>query len=87
MQTKRSKIVDTLVNSETHTEQANSSYDLPSISQTVKYHHATAGYPVADTWIKAIKAGNSNTWLTITPSTVQRHFPESDKTQKGHVAN
>ncbi len=59
--------MDTLVNSKTNTEQANSSYDLPSISQTVRYYHATAGYPVADTWIKAIKAGNYNTWLTITP--------------------
>ena len=79
--------MDTLVNSETNTEQANSLYNLLSISQTVRYHHATAGYPVADTWIKAIKAGNYNTWPTITPTAVQRHFPEYKKTQKGHVAN
>ena len=66
-------------------EEANHAYDLPSISQTVRYLHAAAGYPTKATWIKAIKAGNFNTWPTITPATVNRHFPESDKTQKGHM--
>ena len=40
---------------------------------------------MAETWIKAIKAGNYNTWPTITPEVVCRHFPESDETQKGHM--
>ncbi len=51
----------------------------------MRYHHASTGFPVTDTWIKAIKAGNYNTWPTITPATVQRHFPESNETQKGHM--
>ncbi len=55
------------------------------ISKTVKYLHAAAGFPVEETWIKAIKHGNYNTWPTITPTTVQHHFPESDETQKGHM--
>ncbi len=46
------------------------SNDLPSIKQTVRYLHAAAGFPVKDTWIKAIKAGNFNTLRTITPKTV-----------------
>jgi hypothetical protein len=29
-------------------------YNLPSISQTIKFLHAAADYPVKDTWIKAI---------------------------------
>jgi hypothetical protein len=66
-------------------ERANNAYDLPFIKQTVRYLHAAVGFPVKDTWIKAIKAGNFNTWPTITPKTVQRHFPESDETQKGHM--
>jgi hypothetical protein len=82
---KGAKLWTMLVQSETNTEQANNAYDLPSISQTVRYHHTSAGFPVADTWIKAIKAGNYNTWPTITPATVQRHFPESNETQKGHM--
>ncbi len=68
-----------------NTEQANSACNLPAISQTVRYHHAAAGFPVTDTCIKAIKAGNYNTWPTITPSTVQRYFLELDETQKGHM--
>ena len=72
---------------EQNTEQANNVYDLPSINQTVKYLHAAAGFPVAEIWIKAIKAGNYNTWPTITPEIVCRHFPESDETQKGHMKN
>ena len=39
-------------------EQVNTVYDLPSSGQTVQYLHAAAGFPVKDTWIKAIKAGN-----------------------------
>ena len=70
---------------EQNTEQANNVYDLPSIKQTVKYIHAAAGFPVAETWIKAIKAGNYNTWPTITPEIVCRYFPELDETQKGHM--
>ena len=35
--------------------------------------------------IKAIKAGNHNTWPTITPAAVRCHFPESDETQQGHM--
>ena len=69
----------------TKKERANKVYDLPSISQTVRYLHAAAGFPTEETWIKAIKAGNFNTWPTITPSIVRRHFPESDKTQQGHM--
>ena len=70
---------------EQNNKQANNVYNLPSIKQTVKYLHAAAGFPVAETWIKAIKAGNYNTWPTITPEVVRRHFPELDETQKGHM--
>ncbi len=64
------KLWTVLVKSETNTEQANNAYDLPSISQTVRYHHTSTGFPVADTWIKAIKAENYNTWPSITPASV-----------------
>ena len=66
-------------------ERANKVYDLPSITQAVRYLHAAAGFPTQETWIKAIKKGNYNTWPTITPTVVRRHFPESDETQKGHM--
>ena len=66
-------------------EEISNVYNLPSISQMIKYHHAAVGYPVKDTWIKAINAGNYTTWPGLTSAAVQKHFPESDETQKGHM--
>ncbi len=82
---KGAKLWTVSAETKTRKEQANNVYNLPLISQTVKYLHTAAGFSVEDTWTKAIKAGNFNTWPTITPSTVQQHFPESDETQKGHM--
>ena len=45
---------------------ANSAYDLPSVEALVQYFHAAAGYPVTDTWLKAIKVDNYNTWPGLT---------------------
>ncbi len=46
---KGAKLWTILVKSETNTEQANNTYNLPSISQTVRYHHVATGFPVTDT--------------------------------------
>jgi hypothetical protein len=45
-------------------------YNLPLISQTIKYLHAAAGYPVEDTWKKAVTAGNYTTWPGLTAPAV-----------------
>jgi hypothetical protein len=55
------------------------------MAQTIKYLHAAAGYPVEDTWINAINAGNYNTWPGLSAEAVRHHFPELDETQKGHM--
>ncbi len=47
--------------------------------------HAAAGFPVESTWMQALKAGNYVTWPRLIPPKVQKHFPESDKVQKGHM--
>ena len=60
-------------------------YSLPSIPQTIRYLHAAAGFPTKDSWIKAIKNGNYKTWPGITAEAVNKHFPESVETQKGHT--
>jgi hypothetical protein len=60
-------------------------YNIPSINQTIKYLHTAAGYPVKDTWVKAINAGNYTTWLGLTATAAHKHFPESNETQKGHM--
>jgi hypothetical protein len=40
---------------------------------------------VKDSWIDAIKAGNYTTWPGLNVKVVNRYFPESDETQKGHM--
>ena len=66
-------------------EVATNVYTLPSIPQTIRYLHAAAGFPTKDSWIKAIKNGNYATWPGISAEAVNRHFPESIETQKGHM--
>ncbi len=67
---KGAKLWTISANDKTQKERANKVYNLPSVNQTVRYLHAAAGFPTKETWHKAIKAGNFNTWPTITPSTV-----------------
>ena len=66
-------------------EIAANAYSLPSIPQTIRYLHATAGFPTKDSWIKAINNGNYATWPGITAELVSKHFPDSVETQKGHM--
>ena len=66
-------------------EEVNNVYSLPLIPQTIRYLHTAAGFPVKETWLNAIKAGNYFTWLGLTTTAVRKHFPDSDKTQQGHM--
>ncbi len=65
-----------------HEEVANV-YNLPSISQTIKYLHAAAGCPVKKTWTKAITAGYYTTWPGLTAPMVQKHFSNQTKPKRG----
>ena len=66
-------------------EEVNNVYSLPSIPHTIQCLHAAAGYPVKDTWLDEIKAGNNVTWPGLTTTAVRKHFPESDETQQRHM--
>jgi hypothetical protein len=66
-------------------QKANSVYDLPSIEQAIKWMHAVCGYPVKSTWIKAVKAGNFTGWPLLTEKNVQKYYPETTETDKGHM--
>ncbi len=50
-------------------------YDILSINQTNKYLHAAVGYPVEDTWVKVINAGNYTTWPGLTATVACKTFP------------
>jgi len=65
--------------------QANSVYDLPSIKQAIKWMHAVRGYPVKTTWSKAAKAGNFVGWPLLTEKNINKYYPETDETPKGHM--
>jgi hypothetical protein len=60
--------------------------DLPSIPVLVAFYHACLGFPVKDTWLEAIKAGNCNTFDGLTYWNVARYCPDSDETILGHLA-
>ena len=61
-------------------------YDLPSTPALVAYLHATAGFPVRQTGLDAIKRGTYAMWPGLTYALVLRHCPTSDETYKGHMA-
>ena len=68
-----------------HLQQANSVYDLPSTEEAIKWMHAVCGYPVKSTWIKAVKAGNYTGWPLLTERNVNKYYPETNQTPRGHM--
>jgi hypothetical protein len=62
------------------------SLDLPSIGAFVGFYHACLGFPVKQTWIDAVKAGNCNTFDGLTYSNAARYCPDADETIMGHLA-
>jgi hypothetical protein len=60
-------------------------YELPSIEPTTRYLHAATGFPVEETWLKAVQWGNNNAWPLINIRNVAHYFPESEEMQKGHM--
>jgi hypothetical protein len=47
--------------------------------------HAVCGYPVKSTWLKAIKAGNYIGWPMLTEYNLNKYYPETSETPKGHM--
>ena len=61
-------------------------YNLPSVPDLIAFLHATAGYPVKQTWVDAIKRGAYNTWPGLTPQLAARYCPMPPETLQGHMA-
>ena len=69
-----------------HTAEAiNVIFDLPSARQTFLWYHAAAGFPVKETFIKAVRAGNYATWPKLTVNLIHKYMPDSDEAAKGHL--
>ena len=67
------------------TLEAFSAYEFTSIEAFVIYFHAAAGYLVRDTWLKAIKAGNYDSWPVLTYINATNYCPLEDYTIKVHM--
>jgi hypothetical protein len=71
--------------SKKYLQQANGLYDLPSTEEAIKWMHAVCGYPVKSTWLKAVRAGNYIGWPLLTERNVNKYYPETTETPKGHM--
>jgi hypothetical protein len=60
-------------------------FDLPIVKETARWHHASAGFPEMETFIKAILKGNYSTWPGLTAEMMRKHGPESVELKKGHM--
>ena len=47
--------------------------------------HAVCGFPVKSIWLKAVAAGNYVGWPMHTTCNVNKYYPETNKTSKGHL--
>ena len=60
-----------------------SAYDLPSVEALIRYFHAAAGFPVRDTWLRAINAGNFASWPGLTHATRRNTAPRPTRSSRG----
>ena len=60
-------------------------FDLPSARQTFLWYHIAAGFPVKESFIKAVRNGNYATWPKLTVTLINKYMPDSDQTAKGHL--
>ncbi len=65
--------------------EANTIFNLPNTRQSLLYHHALAGFPLKETFLAAVRAGNYATWPSLTNTLILKHFPNLDKMQRGHI--
>jgi hypothetical protein len=66
-------------------ETLNVIFDRPSARETFLWYHASTGFPTKATFIDAICNGNYSTWPKLTVTLINRYFPDSYKTIKGHL--
>jgi hypothetical protein len=67
-------------------DKANAIFDLPNNRQTLQYLHASAGFPVKETFLVAVRAGNYATWPGLMPEDVIKHYHLCDiATPDGYV--
>jgi len=61
-------------------------FELKKQPEIVRYYHAAAGFPTKPMWIKAINNKQYASWPGLTSEIVQKYYPESEETIKGHAS-
>ncbi len=64
---------------------ANAIFDLSNTRQSLLYYHASAGFPVKETFLDAVWVGNYAIWPGVTTTLIAKHFLDLEETQKGHM--
>ena len=67
------------------THAINHVYELPRVEPSIYYLHGAAGFPTKSTWLKDIRKGNFLSWPLINVKNVNKYFPDSEETQRGHM--
>ena len=60
-------------------------YELPLMKEMIQFQHAALGFPTKATLLHAICHKNLVTFPGMTSDNVNKFFPESNETQKGHM--
>ena len=66
-------------------EKAMNVYELPSTKEVIRFQHAALGFPTKATLLTSIRNNNLVTFPGMSADNVNKFFPESDETQKGHL--
>ena len=66
-------------------EAINNVYELRSTKEKIRYYQAVSAFPTKATWLRTIKNSHYVSWPGLTATAVNKHFPESEETQKGHM--
>ncbi len=66
-------------------EKALNIYKLPSTKEVIRFGYAALGFLTKPTLLEAIRNKNLITFPGMSADNVNKFFPESDETQKGHM--
>ena len=67
------------------TEPAMNVYALPTTKEVDTFLHAVLGFPTKETMLAAVRAGFLTSCPSLNFTTINKYFPESNETQKGHM--
>lgn len=66
-------------------QQVHSMCDLPSRELSIQLMHTICGYQVKSSWLNSVKDENFFGWTIIMVTNINKYYPETDKTLKGHL--